>query len=97
MARAGLPEIDAISSVLPSISFCAPSSKIERPILSGVFAGPNESTRSFAAACEHAGGPGKAALQPVHKLVGARQARPRPLYWGPHRERVALAGPIGRP
>ena len=43
------------------------------------------------------GGPGIAALFSVHKLVGARQVRPAPLYWGPHLERVALAGPIPEP
>ena len=40
---------------------------------------------------------GKAALFSVHKLVGARQVRPAPLYWGLDLERVALAGPIPEP
>ena len=39
-----------------------------------------------------ADGPGKAAPFSVHKLVGARQVRPRPFLWGPGLERVASAG-----
>ena len=59
--------------------------------------GPDVTTRSFGAACARADGPGKAALFSVHKFVGARQVRPRPVLWGPHLERLALAGPIPEP
>ena len=34
---------------------------------------------------------------PCREIIGARQVRPAPLYWGLDLERVALAGPIPEP
>ena len=61
------------------------------------FSGPNESTRASGPPARAQAAQAELPPFSCREIIGARQVRPAPLYWGLDLERVALAGPIPEP